>query len=193
MRTRTGVFLAGLSALLVLSLGYGTTAQQNQVQPLSRVGVVNVMKIMEVSKKNTEHIAQSKAEQQKRIQELRALDQELALEKDQLKTFLPGTDDYLEQAKIVGSKQVNLEALQNHYQQKSQAETRDWMEQLYKDVLAAAQKIAEAKELTMVLDQSEPAYPIPAEQLFATIRTRTLIYSKGCVDISDEVLAEIDK
>jgi hypothetical protein len=112
---RTGVFLGALSALLVLSLGYGTTAQQSQVQPLIRVGVLNVMKIMEVSKKNTDHIAQSKAEQQKRILELRTLAQELDLEKEQLKTFLPGTDDYLEQAKLVGSKQVHLKVLQEHY------------------------------------------------------------------------------
>ena len=193
MRMRTGVFLAGLSALLVLSLGYGTTAQQNQVQPLSRVGVMGVMKIMENCKRNEDHLAQSKAEQQKRIMELRALAQELELEKEQLKTFLSGTDDYLEQAKLVGSKQVTLEALNNHYTQKSQTETRDWMEQLYKDVLAAAEKIAEAKGLDMVFDRSEPSYPMSAEQLFSTIRTRTLIYSKGCIDISDEVLAEIDK
>jgi Skp family chaperone for outer membrane proteins len=193
MRMRTGVFLAGLSALLVLSLGYGTTAQQSQVQPLSRVGVMGVMKIIENSKKNADHIAQSQAEQKKRIEELRTLDRELVLEKDQLKTFLPGTDDYLEQAKLVGSKQVNLEALQNYYTQKYRSEERDWMEQLYKDILAAAQRIAEAKDLGMVFERSEPEYPIPAEQLIVTIKTHKLIYSKGCIDISDEVLAEIDK
>jgi Skp family chaperone for outer membrane proteins len=154
---------------------------------------MGVMKIIENSKRNADHIAQSQAEQKKRIEELRTLDRELVLEKDQLKTFLPGTDDYLEQAKLVGSKQVNLEALQNYYTQKYRSEERDWMEQLYKDILAAAQKIAEAKDLGMVFERSEPEYPIPAEQLIVTIKTHKLIYSKGCIDISDEVLAEIDK
>ena len=125
--------------------------------------------------------------------ELRTLAQELDVEKAQLQTFRPGTDDYLKQAQLVGGKQVNLEALQEHYTQITRAKERDWTEQLYKDVLAAAQRVAEAKGLGMIFDCSEPEYPIPAERLFMAISTHKLIYSKGCIDIHDEVLAEIDK
>ncbi len=193
MRMRTVVILCGLSGLLVLSLGHGTTAQQGQVAPSSRVGVVNVMKIIENSKRNAGHIVQKQAEQEEKIRELRTLARALELEKDQLKTFLAGTDDYLAQAKLVGTKQVHLEALQNHYTQKSRLEAGEWTERLYKDVLAVARRIAEAKDLDMVFDRTEPEYPIPAEQLIATIRTHKLIYSKGCIDITDEVLAEVDR
>lgn len=193
MRTRTGVMLGASSVLLVLSLGHGTRAQQDQVQPLSRVGVVNVMKIMQDCKRNADHIAESQAEAKKLNRQLLALDKELDLEKAKLKTFLPGTDDHLEQAKRVGSQQVHLKVLQEHYLQKAQAQERDWQELLFKDVLAAAQKTAEARGLDMVFNRSEPEYPIPADRLFMAISTHKLIYSRGCIDITDEVIAEIDR
>jgi Skp family chaperone for outer membrane proteins len=193
MRIRTGVLLGCLSALLVLSLGYGTKAQQGQIAPLSRVGVFSVMKVMQNCQKNTDHITVAQAEQKKMSLELRTLAQELEMEQSQLKTIRPGTEDYLQQAKSAGNKQVNLEALQDYYTKLTRAKERDWTEQLYKDVLAAAQRVAEAKELGMVFDQSVPEYPVPADRLFMAISTHKLIYSKGCIDINDEVLAEVDK
>ena len=193
MRIRTVMLLCALSALLVLSFGYGTMAQPGQVGPLSQIGVINIMKVLQTCQKNTDHIAEVQAEGKKLSAELRMLAQELDVEKAQLKTFIPGTDDYLEQAKVVGAKQVNLEALQEHYTQQTRSKERDWTEQLYKDVLAAVQKVAEAKGLGMVLDKSEPEYPIPADRLFVTINTHKVLYSEGCIDITDEVLAEVDK
>lgn len=193
MRIRTVLLLGSLSAMLVLSLGYGTMAQQGQPVPLTKVGVVNVMKILQTCQRNTDHITEAQAEQKTMSLELRTLAQELDVEKAQLKTFLAGTDDYLTQAKLVGSKQVHLETLQEHYTQLTRAKERDWTEKLYKDVLAAVQKVAEAKGLGLVLDQSEPVYPIPADRLLMTVSTHKVLYSKGCVDITNEVLAEVDK
>ena len=193
MRIRTGVLLCCLSALLVSSLGYGTKAQQGQTPPLNRVGVFSVMKIMQNCQKNTDHITVAQAEQKKMSLELRTLAQELELGKAELKTIRSGTEDYMLKAKSVGNKQVHLEALQDYYTQLTRAKERDWTEQLYKDVLAAAQRVAEAKGLGMVFDQSEPEYPLPADRLFVAISTHKLIYSKGCIDIYEEVLAEVDK
>lgn len=193
MKIRTVLLLCALSGLVVLSLGYGTMAQQGQAGPLRQVGVINLMKVLQTCQKNTDHITEAQAEGKKMSLELRALAQELDVEKAQLKTFMPGTDDYLEQAKLVGTKQVNLEALQEHYTQQTRSNERDWQEQLYKDVLAAVQKIAEARGLDMVLDKSEPEYPIPADRFYVAISTHKVLYSKGCVDITAEVLAEIDK
>ena len=193
MRMRTVVLLGGVAALLVLSLGYGTMAQPGQTGPLSQVGVVNIMRILRTCQKNMDHIAEVKAESEKLSAELRMLAQELDVEKAQLQTFVRGTDDYLAQAKSVNSKQANLEALQEHYTLMTRAKERDWTEQLYRDVLAAVEKVADAKGLGMVLDKSEPEYPIPADRLVVTISTHKVLCSKGCVDITAEVLVEVDK
>lgn len=179
--------------MLVLSLGYGTMAQPGQTGPLSQVGVVNIMKVLRTCQKNMDHITEVQAESEKLSAELRMLAQELDVEQAQLKTFVRGTDDYLAQARSVGSKQANLEALQDHYTQMTRAKERDWTEQLYRDVLDAVQKVADAQGLGMVLDKSEPEYPIPADRLVVTISTHKVLYSKGCVDITNEVLAEVDK
>lgn len=193
MRWQTGAILGGFCTLLILSLDHGTVAQQNQTVALNRIGVVSVMNIMQNCKKKKDHDVKVQAEYKKLDLELRTLAEELDVEKAQLETFLRGTDDYLEQAKLVGTKQVSLEALREHYTQQTRSKERDWTEQLYKDVLAAVQKVAEAKGLGMVLDRTEPVYPISAERLLGTINTHKLVYSKGCVDITDEVLVEIDK
>ena len=94
--------------MLVLSLGYGSMAQPGQTGPLSQVGVVNVMKVLQTCKRNTDHIAEAQAEGEKLTLELRTLAQELDVEKAQLKTFVRGTDDYLAQAKLVGAKQNRI-------------------------------------------------------------------------------------
>ena len=193
MRFRAGVILGGLCTLLIWSLEHTTVAQPNQIVPLNRIGVVSVMRILQNCKRQIDHKAKAQAEYKELERELRKLAQELDVEKAQLATFLPGTDDYLEQKERVGTKQVHLEALQEHYTQQTQEKERAWTEQLYKDILAAAQKIAEAKGLGLVFERSEPVYPIPAENLFATVNTHKLIYCQGCIDITDAVRAEIDK
>lgn len=89
--------------------------------------------------------------------------------------------------------QARLQALQQYYQQASTLKDKQWTEQLFKEVTEATTKIAEQKGLALVLERTEPEYPIPAERFFLAVGSYKVLYAKGCVDLTAEVMAAIDK
>jgi len=192
MKTSTAAALCVLTVLLVLGLGY-SKAQPDQIAPMSRIGVVSVMKILQDSQKNTNHIKEASAEQNKMRLELQKLAEEVDTEQAQLQTFRPDSPDYLEQYKAMIDQQAKLEAMKEYYRQVASTRERLWTGQLYEQILNTAKEIAREKGLTMVFEQTEPEFPIPEDRFAMTVSMHKLIYCEGCVDITDEVLARIDQ
>jgi Skp family chaperone for outer membrane proteins len=192
MKVRTTVILCCVSALCVLGLSYGTGAQQTQLSPITRVGVVSVISVINNCTKNTKHREEMVIER-KRIQlELNTLKQEIESDTGMLKTSVPNTDDYTEQYLKLMQKQAALEVKTKFHNQTSAAQEQQWIEQLYKQVLEATQKVAEGLKLDMVLEQTPPKFPM-GEQFGMIVNTHKLLYHKGCLDITPHVLAEMDK
>jgi Skp family chaperone for outer membrane proteins len=68
------------------------------------------------------------------------------------------------------------------------------IEQLYKDLLKVVEDIAAKKGLDMVFEKSEPDLPAAnGNDLTLAISTHKLLYSKGCVDITADVISAVDK
>jgi len=54
--------------------------------------------------------------------------------------------------------------------------------------------LAAQKGLPLVLGSDEPEFPIQRyEELAMTLSTHKVLYSEGCVDLTNEVIAELDK
>jgi Skp family chaperone for outer membrane proteins len=65
---------------------------------------------------------------------------------------------------------------------------------IYTDILRIVNEVAQQKGLDLVLEKNEPELldSTPANELMLTIRTHKVLYSGGCVDITDEVIARLD-
>jgi Skp family chaperone for outer membrane proteins len=151
------------------------------------------MRILQESKKNA---AQMQGLQMKRAEhqaELQQLSQELETDQGILQTLLPGSEDHLKQLKDVFDKQATLESRKQYYQQLLAAQEQDMTQKIYKQALEVTSQVAAARGLTLVLEQSPPEFPVPADRFLFAISSHKVLYAKGCVDITDEVLAQIDQ
>ncbi len=194
MKSKTKMMLGCVAVLLVLMLNLGIRAQQNvPTDPLHRVGTISVMTVIQKCQANASHIAALNAEQDRIIREQTKAEGEIKAEMQVLNTLLQGTDDYNTQLQLLISKQAALQGQAEYYKQYLQAKDMQWKNDLYKEILAAVTKVSEAQGLTVVLERTEPTFPIKAEGFVVTVSTHKLIYSKGCVDITADVIAEIDQ
>lgn len=194
MNSKTTVTITTLAVLLVLTFNLGIRAQQNQpVSSMQRVGVVSVVTVMQNSEVHAKHIEAMNAEQDKLIREQNKEEEDLAAEAKLLQTMIEGSDDYNKQKALVFQKQGMLQAKAEYNKQYLTSKDLKWQSQLYKAVLTASKKVARDKGLTMVFERTEPSFPIPSDGFAVTVSTHKLIYSDGCVDITADVLAEIDQ
>ncbi len=194
MKSKTTMTLGFAAVLLVLTFNLGIRAQQDALtNPLQRVGVVSVMTVIQQCQTNVKHVEALNEEQNKIIREQNKQEQDLKAEAQILGTLLQGTDDYNTQLQLVIRKQADLQGQAEYYKQYLGARDMKWKNDLYKDILAAVTKVSEAKGLTMVFERTDPMFPIKAEGFAVTVSTHKLVYSKGCVDITADVIAEIDQ
>ena len=135
-----------------------------------------------------EYRSEAQAEQNKIIAELDKLLKEVEAIRAGLKTLKLGSNDYLARAKEAIEKQAQLQALQKFSEQRLELKDQRWTEQLYEDILDVVGAIAKQKSLDLVFENAEPELPAPSpNELMLTIRTHSLLYSGGCLDITDEV------
>jgi Skp family chaperone for outer membrane proteins len=179
--------------LAVLLLGRSSRAEQTVTDPLSRIGMVSVVKVLRDCQRQADHDREATAEQDRISGELSKLNQDVETDQARLKTFKSGTSEYLDLYKAMVEKQGRLQALQEYYRQASTLREKQWTEQLFKQVLDATAKVAEQKGLAIVLERSEPEFPIPNERFVLALATHKVLYAKGCVDISADVMAVVDK
>jgi Skp family chaperone for outer membrane proteins len=104
-----------------------------------------------------------------------------------------GSSDHLALMRGILEKQANLQAQQEFHKQQMALKDQQWTEQLYQMVLRETGEVAKQKGLEFVLESDEVEFPaLSASDLMMTIRTHKLLYSGGCLDISNEVMARVD-
>ncbi len=105
----------------------------------------------------------------------------------------PGSADYLSGMKEVLDKQGSLQAQQEYFKRQMDMREQAVIEQLFKDVVKATGEVAKDKGFDLVLEKSEPDLPAAnSNELTLTISTHKVLYSAGCEDITDAVLAKVD-
>lgn len=196
MKATTAVVLCGVVGSVVLSAGVGgrgaLRAQPSPPDPLQRVGVVSVKRIMRQSQSYETFGKQMAAEQDRIKGDLAKMSQEVEAEQGRLKAFKPGSQEFLDHYKLLLDKQARFQTTEKYEDQFLAAREREWNEQLFKKILEATAKIAEQKGLGLVLERTEPDFPIPPDLLVSTLSTHKVLHAKGCVDITADVLAIID-
>ena len=183
-----------LVCLVVVFAVHEFSVAQPIAGPSSNIGIVSVPRAMRDCKPTVAYGVKVKAEAAQTDAEERALADEVGVLTGGVKALVPGTSDHLAQYKLLLQKQASLKAMQEFNSQQRGLSQQRWAEKIYKEILRITKEVAEQKGLDLVLEREEPRFPIPgAEQLMMTLNTHKVLYGGGCVDITDEVIAELDK
>lgn len=158
-----------------------------------KVAVVSVRKIFQGCKRSAGYREGAVAEQDRIIAELEKLSKEIEAERAGLKTLKEGSSDYMARTKELFEKQANYQAQQEFYKQQMGLKDQLWTKELYQDILRIASGVAKEKGLDLVFREDEVDFSeTNVSELGLAMRTQKLLYSGGCLDITDEVTARLD-
>ncbi|MHC4123492.1 MAG: OmpH/Skp family outer membrane protein [Planctomycetota bacterium] len=194
MKVKTMV-LCCLTGLFVFCLGQhrDLALAENKDVGGCKMGIVSVRKVFENCKRNEKYREQALEERKNLEAELQKLEAEIEAAKAGLKTLKPNSSEYMEQVKEILIKQGSLDAQQKFYKRELELKDQRWTENLYQDILDGTKKVAEQEGLNLVFETGEPEIPsLGAQELMLTIRTHKLLYSGGCMDVTDKVMALLD-
>lgn len=186
--------LSCLIGIVVLSIGYEySRAEPEANEQTLKIGVVSVRRVFRDCKRNLAYRADTLAEQSKIREELQTLSKEIAAAEAGLKTLKAGSDDHLAQVKTLFEKRARLDSLREYHKQHTMLKDQRWTESLYEEILQMTNELAKQKGLDLVFESDEPEFPASSrDELMLTISTHKLLYSGGCLDITDDVVAQLD-
>jgi len=158
-----------------------------------KAAVVSIRKIFQGCERGASYRKEVIAEQDRIIAELEKLSREIEAEKAGLKTLKENSSDYMARAKELFEKQANYQARQEFYKQQIELKDQLWTKELYQDILRIAGEVAKEKGLDLVFREDEIDFSeTNITELGLALRTQKLLYSGGCLDITDEVIARLD-
>jgi Skp family chaperone for outer membrane proteins len=168
-------------------------AEPKQSSAGLKVAVVSIRKIFQGCKRGVSYREEAIAEQDRIIAELEKLSKEIEAEKAGLRTLKEGSSDYMASAKGLFEKQASYQARQEFYKQQMELKDQLWTKELYQDILRIAGEVAKEKGLDLVFREDEIDFSeTNANELGLAMRVQKLLYSGGCLDITDEVTARLD-
>ena len=192
---KTKGFILALSISILLPLAYqATQAQSGLNDTSSKMAVGSIQKIFQQCQTNAKYRQQATLEQEQALAELDRLTKEVEAQRAGLNTLKAGSSDYLQSMQDILTKQGELEAKREFTKQSFALKDQQWTTKIYKDVLRIIDEVAQQKGFDIVLEKNEPELldSTPANELMLTIRTHKVLYSGGCQDITDEIIARLD-
>jgi Skp family chaperone for outer membrane proteins len=185
----TGILMCAIA--LFTALEYGHAESQTTGSP-AQIGVISVRRVLNGSKKVAQYRAQAMKRQSQAKAQLDDLTKEVETEEAELKTLKQGTADYMQQLQTLLEKRARLDGQQEYLKQQRVLEDKKWMEDLYQEVLQIVNDLAREKGLEMVLERTEPEFPISSDELMLTVSTHKVLYDGGCVNLTNDVIARLD-
>ena len=194
MKVKTMV-LSCLTGVVIMAMVFEySQAQSKSNTPSSKIGVVSILKVFRDCKRSAAHRNELLAEQNRIRAALQTLSKEIEAQEAGLKALKPESSDYLAQRKELIDNQARLEAEQKFYKEQVILKQYKWSKELYQEILQITSELAEQKGLDLVLKKDEiDLLALSVNEISETVRTHKVLYSGGCVDISDEVVARLDK
>ena len=194
MKIKT-MFLSCLAGMIILAMGYEySQAQQKADTQSPKIGIVSIAKIFRKCKRSAAHRTNMNTEQSKIRAELVELSKQLKAQEDMLIALKQDSSDYLAQRKEVINKRAGLDARQTINKEQIVLKEYRWRKKFYQDILRITCELAEQKGLDVVLEKDEiDILALSVNEFNQTMITHKVLYSGGCIDITDEVMARLDK
>jgi len=178
----------------LLTIGHECSRAELKADTLGlKIGVVSIRKVLRDCKRSARYKVGILADQGRANAKLQELSRQIETQEAGIKALRPGSSDYLAQLKELLEKRYQLEAQQEFNQQQNALKHHKWTEELYKEILQITKELAEQKGLDLVFEKDEPEFPVTSsEELVMAISTHKLLYSAGCLDLTEEVVARLD-
>jgi Skp family chaperone for outer membrane proteins len=193
MKFKTMV-LGCLAGAIILATGYEYLQAQPNVTGPVKIGIVSVGRALRDCKATIEFRKGLIAENEKMAIEENRLSQEGKALADSLKAYKSNSSDYIERLQEMVRKQSELKALQEINPRRSALKQMQWTQKIYREILRITRELGAKKGLTLVLGADEPEFPFQRyDELVMTLSTHKVLYHNGCVDLTIEVVAQLDK
>jgi Skp family chaperone for outer membrane proteins len=191
------MLLGSLVSVVVLFLvhAYGA-AQANPGEPALPIATVSVSQALRDCRATAKYRERTTVENNRMDAEEDKLSKEIQALAAGLRTgaLKPDSSDYMQQYQELLQKQAELKIMQELNPQQKALKHQLWTEKLYKEILRITKELASQKGLALVLAVDEPEFPISRyEDLAMALRTHKVLYNGGCLDLTGEVVAELDK
>ncbi len=168
-------------------------AVKESAGPGLKVAVLSVRKVFQECKRSANYRKEAVADQDRVLAELDELSKEIDAERAELTALREDSSDYMARAKALFEKQANYQARQEFYKQQMEFKDQLWTKELYQDILRAVGEVAKDKGFDLVFREDEIDFSeTNINELGLAMRSHKLLYSDGCPDISDEVIARLD-
>lgn len=158
-----------------------------------QAAVVNIRRVFQECERGIRYRKEAIIEQDRVVAELEKLSREIEAERASLATLKENSSDYMARAKGLFEKQANYQARQEFYKQQMELKDQLWTKELYQGILRLSSEIAKEKGLSLVFKEGEVDFSeANINELGLAMRVQNLLYSGGCLDITDEVTARLD-
>ena len=194
MKVKTTILGCLIGVVVLLFVHEYSMAQMKPNDTTLPIGLVDVRKALRECKATAEYREKTNAENSKMDAEEEQLSREIQALAAGLRALKQGSSDYLTQYREYLQKQNNLKTMQEFNPQQKAIKHQQWTQELYKEILRITKVLAAEKGLPLVLGSDEPEFPMQRyEELAMTLSTHKVLYSNGCMDLTNEVIAELDK
>jgi len=194
MKAKT-MFLGCFAGAVILAMGYEYSQAQPKANESSlKIGVVSIGRALRNCKAMVEYRKRVIAENGKMDIEVQRLLKETQALTAGLKALNTDSSDYQVRYRELLHKQGDLKTLQDFNPRRKMSRELKWTQDVYKEILQITKELAREKSLDLVLGVDEPEFPIQRyEELVMTLSTHKVLYSERCVDLTNEVVARLDK
>ncbi|MHC5083878.1 MAG: OmpH/Skp family outer membrane protein [Planctomycetota bacterium] len=191
---KVSVLVAIIAVMVVFgAYQHGKLDAASSVAP-AKIAIVNVTKVLEGSAKHKAWQEKMQADRQKMEGEFMKLKEELEAIQANLKLRTPGSEDHMKLQVQAMQKEAEMKAKDGYYQERVTVEMKQWTEDLYQQLLKTVDEVAKQKGLDIVMSDEILDIPSPSLRDFMlTVKTKKVLYHNEKYDITDEVLAALDK
>jgi Skp family chaperone for outer membrane proteins len=195
MLSRRSICAIALSAVALLSpAGFAAAQDGPKIATVNPAKVFNEMQETKDLKQKMENDRQAiQAEGKRRAEELEEAKKARAM-------LLEGSEDFNKKNQDMIKKAVELQVWQELIKADLARQQKSQMKNLFEKIEQATKEVAEAKKLDLVIVEQKIELPtdpntmeqINVDQLRGLINQRTVLYSNGKFDITNDVLANVD-
>ncbi len=195
MKLRT-MLLCCAAMAVALTVGYEyTQAASAPVAPAGtlKIGTVGIRRVLRECQRNAKYRAQVLAEQAKAENEMEKLRKEESALQAGLLALKPGTADYINHLQELLNAQAAIQVKEQLTSQERLTKDHRWTEDLYKEILQVVNEVAVEKGIDLVIESDDVEFPLPSsEELMMALRMHKLLYAKGKIDLTPEVIKRLD-
>lgn len=196
MKRRTMLLGCLIGVVILFAVHQYGMAAANSAKPVLPIATVSISQALRDCKATAKYREKTTAENNRLDDEEKLLSKQIDALVGTLRSGVlkPDSPDYMQQYQDLLQKQAELKIMQELNPQRKLLKHQLWTEKLYKEILRITKELASQKGLALVLAVDEPEFPMTRyEDLAMALRTHKVLYNGGCLDLTGEVIAELDK